>query len=86
MKRVFVLLMALALVWALVACGTDSVDPTTDPVQSTTAPSKPSEPVAPTEPVPEPTDPQPTIPPETEPTQPTMPSVGQDPGGFGPIF
>lgn len=79
MKKLIVLLLAVAACFALVACGGDSAEETQpksiDPTMastSTDAPSNPSE---------EPTDPT-----ATEPVAPTLPEEGLDPGGFGPIF
>lgn len=75
MKRMTVFLLALALSFTLGACGVKFPEPGGDPAVTTASPTAGTDP----------TD-VPTVPPETQPESPTLPEVGQDPGGFGPIF
>lgn len=86
MRRMIVIVLALLL---LVGCASVPAEPS-DPVVPTTAPSMATDPATvPTDPVPtEPPATQPSVtePDPTEPELPTLPDVGEDPGGFGPIF
>lgn len=89
MKKLIVAILTAVLICGMAACAERSDHAGKDPTEFTTSLTFPTgSEEEPTKPGPEPTAPGVSEPNPTDPvqTQPTMPDVGQDPGGFGPIF